>query len=577
MNHFILMTFFGIIAISMNARPTSAAEATMRLRGSDLTFTGTVISFDGKIYSLETTVFGKVKLDIRRFECISGACSATITNSAAAAGPDFGIYGAKSAGTKLMPDLIGAYAKSINSHSNLKVSNDAEEAKFELTDAQGVKLASIDLKTHGSATAFTGLTKKRAAIGVSSRPINDEEANLLPSVRQHVLADDALLVVVSPQNPLSSISMKQLASVFSGAITDWSQLGQAPGKIKLYARNKGSGALKSLIPYLIKAGGGQIAPNTKRFGSDGELSDAISLDPFGIGVTSFGSKREAKALTISTSCGITYTPSIFDIKTKEYPFARHLFLYTTTKSSTSHAAGLVKYSLSEQAQKIISAAGFIDRSLVYLPFKNQGDRIVRTLDMSSENFNLNLMRKLIKDIGMLSRLSVTFHFRTASFTLDPLSRSKIQQLVTALSSTQMRDKEILLLGFSDAVGPFENNRELSVIRARQVKQEIIRISGGRIDKARLKEKGYGELLPVGCDNDPLGRARNRRVEVWFKAPASAPPAQRIVSTGPPLAIKQISSVSDKSQNKRLFKEFDKWRQEKQLTKEFIKWRKARQN
>lgn len=591
---YIRFALLALIAFSAAAGPVLAAEATMRLRGSDLTFTGEVISFDGETYRLETELFGTVNLDLRRFECIDGACLSKATTATAAVGPDFAIHGSSSVGNKLMPLIIAGYAESIGGSVNAPTKRLPEEFKVELLGGQGTKVASIDLITQGSTSAFSALAEGKVPIGMSSRPINNAEADLLPSLREHVLAYDALLVIVSPQNPISTISADQLASVFTGAISDWSALGQAPGKINVYVRKEGSGSLDTFKTVALNGAGRPIAPSAKRLSSDFEISDAVAQDPRGIGITSFAYSRKAKSLSIATECGITYSPSIFNAKAEEYPLSRHLFLYTRLKSNGGHANGLVDYALSTEAQKIISNAGFINRWFESLAFKNQGDRIVSSFDMSSDNFNLDLMRQLIKEIGQLSRLSVTFRFRSGSFSLDPRSRTKVGHLAALLSGDQMRGKDILLLGFSDALGAFDQNRELSVIRAREVKQEILRLSNGRIDGSRVKVKGYGELLPVGCNDSPLGRARNRRVEVWFdasfatsnqknvstapsqqeKSPA-APALQQSAVTAPaaPQAKASPAPASAKSPNS--FNLTDD--QKTQLFQEFLEWRGSEQN
>lgn len=56
-----------------------AADATLRLRGGQQTFTGNVISFDGYTYRIETQLFGIVNIDLKRFECIAGACAVETT------------------------------------------------------------------------------------------------------------------------------------------------------------------------------------------------------------------------------------------------------------------------------------------------------------------------------------------------------------------------------------------------------------------------------------------------------------------------------------------------------------------
>lgn len=53
---------------------TLADEVTMRLRGAEQEFSGKLMSFDGKVYVLETQLFGEMNFDVSRFECVSGAC-----------------------------------------------------------------------------------------------------------------------------------------------------------------------------------------------------------------------------------------------------------------------------------------------------------------------------------------------------------------------------------------------------------------------------------------------------------------------------------------------------------------------
>ena len=74
--HAAVLCSLGLSALAAMSGPSAAAEATMRLRGSTQTFTGNVISFDGKSYLIENDIFGKIYIDTGRFECIAGACAA---------------------------------------------------------------------------------------------------------------------------------------------------------------------------------------------------------------------------------------------------------------------------------------------------------------------------------------------------------------------------------------------------------------------------------------------------------------------------------------------------------------------
>ena len=59
---------------SVTGAAISADEVTMRLRGAEQEFSGKLMSFDGKIYVIETPLFGEMNFDVSRFECVSGPC-----------------------------------------------------------------------------------------------------------------------------------------------------------------------------------------------------------------------------------------------------------------------------------------------------------------------------------------------------------------------------------------------------------------------------------------------------------------------------------------------------------------------
>jgi phosphate transport system substrate-binding protein len=75
----------------------------------------------------------------------------------------------------------------------------------------------------------------------------------------------------------------------------------------------------------------------------------------------------------------------------------------------------------------------------------------------------------------------------------------------------------MLVGFTDDVGAFDSNRELSQERAEQVLAELQQRAGDRLQNVNLTYRGFGEVAPTACNQEDRGRAINRRVEVWIQA------------------------------------------------------------
>ena len=509
------------------APPAQAEQVTLSMTGSDLVFSGELVGYDEDSYTIKLQQLGTLRLARNRFTCVQGACPGAAPPKLAAlnSGPDFGIHGSNTIGAQLMPALIEGYAEAIGANAIKRVGDQAEEVEFELLSGDGQKLAKVDLRSHGSGTSFPSLARGDAQIGMSSRPIKEQEETFMEMAgylamrapgKEHVVALDGLLAIVSPQNPLASISIDDLAKVFAGEISDWSDLGLPPGPINVYARDDKSGTYDTFNSLVLKPAKRKISPEAKRFESNADLSDEVAADPQGIGFTGIAYQRNSKVLAISSSCGIEQSPSVFSVKTEEYPLSRRLYLYSTRSLTAPHGQRLLAFALSDEAQDIVVDVGFIDQSIDRLAFAAQGDRIARALDRDAGDFDLGLMRQATSELSKAERLSTTLRFNFGSAELDNKAQQDIARLAGQLDRAAYRQRQFLLVGFADSVGPPEKNRTLSLARARQVQAALQIAAGRQLPESKVLPLGYGELMPVACNDSSRGRAMNRRVEVWVR-------------------------------------------------------------
>ena len=323
-------------------------------------------------------------------------------------------------------------------------------------------------------------------------------------------------VVTHPSNPISAISLEELALVFSGTISNWAQLGGNDAPINLYVRGEESGTFQTFGSLVLGPFGVDMSPIAQRYVSNIRLSDSVAADPNGIGVTAASAVRAARALSIRQECGILVSPSTFAMKTSEYPLARPLYLYTPPKNVPAHARQIVEFAKSEEAQSLIAEAGFVNQAVETRSINDMGGRIVHALTNADE-FSPALMRELLIDLKDAQRLSTTLRFTPGTSNLTPQSQSEARKLAEELALGGYSGRELLLLGFTDSVGQFELNRQLSTRRA-QVAESVIRSSvpEGALETVQIALKGYGELMPVGCNTNINGRSANRRVEVWLR-------------------------------------------------------------
>ena len=508
-----------------------AAEITLTLKGGGgFRIVGELKSYDGKKYTIINPSFGRMEVDGSRFDCVSSECPTGPVKAAVSPASLFGrskaefeIAGSNTIGSQLMPLIIKAYGSKLKLNVTQVPQPDPLDLVFNFADGNGRELAAITLRRHGSSTSFRALQAKTAAIGMSSRPIKDAEAGRLNAAglgnmrsvsHEHVIGLDGLVIITAADNPAISMSLDDVGKVFSGQITDWSQLGYPPGEIKVYAPGPDSGTWESFNTLVLKPRNLELVSTTKRTGNHAEQSDMVAGDPLGIGVVGLAYQRSAKALNMETTCGLITPPSVFSIKTEEYPLSRRLYLYSPGKPKEPLAAGLLDFALSAEAQPAIKDADFIDRAAEFISFGEQGSRVAYALNAPQGDFDLGLMRTFLTDLKGADRLTYTFRFNTASFFLDNQSQQNVRLLSELMTSDKLRDKSVKLIGFADSGGAFQTNLTLSLARAEAVRTAIVRAGKGKIEPSRLLVKGYGELAPVACNDNSAGKAFNRRVEVW---------------------------------------------------------------
>ena len=511
-----------------------AGEVTLKMKGGDFSVSGELQSFDNSKYTLQSKSFGVMSLDANRFDCEGAGCPqpgvpfvSLQAGPKGAAGqiPHLILSGSNTIGNQLMPAMIQAFAKAQGMKATKIVGQDPLDITFKFSDPKGNDAGSIELHRHGSSTAFQAFEQKaQIDVGMSSRRITDAEADKLQSLgypdmrlpaSEHVMGLDGLAVFVNASNPAVSLSLDNIAKIFAGTIKDWSEVGLPAGKINVYASTPASGTFDTFDNLVLKPRNLTLTDTAKRTENHAEQSDLVAADPNGIGFAGVAYERNARALNIETSCGLIVKPSIFSMKSEEYPLTRRLYLYTAGEPANPMVRAGIAFYLSPEGQNVVRDSGFVGQKPEALDFQSQTARIAYALNAPQPDFDLALMKTLISDLKPAKRLSVTLRFDIASFALDSKAVVDITRLRDLIESSDYKDKTIILAGFADGQGRFDTNLILSQKRADAVLAALQK-PGNKPLSAHVITKAYSQLAPVACNGTPESRFFNRRVEVWVK-------------------------------------------------------------
>jgi len=242
------------------------------------------------------------------------------------------IKGSDTLGAKLVPQLAEAY----------KAAN------------PGV---SFEIAAEGSTTGIAAIIDGTAQIGMSSRRAKPTELSAAQakgvSMKPTIVAYDGIAVIVNANNPIGTLTKRQVEQIFAGDITDWSAVGGTPGKISVYTRNTSSGTYSDFKDLAMKKR--DYASSSQKMAGNEQIASEVGKNPNGIGYVglAYDNAPGTKVASIEGA-----TPSKESVLAKKYPYARPTFYYTNGEP-VGEAAKFVEFTLSDEGQKIASQVGFV--------------------------------------------------------------------------------------------------------------------------------------------------------------------------------------------------------------------------
>lgn len=222
----------------------------------------------------------------------------------------------------------------------------------------GVK---ITYETTGSSVGIKNLFSQTFSLAASSRELKSVEVE--KGALKTKIAIDGLTVAVNKSVNISNLSMNQLANIFAGNITNWSEVGGDNIPIELIVRDETSGTYGSFTEIVIQGSLGKSVEQSKKAivaKENGEVATKIATTPgaigyIGMGFASIVSDKGGKELSIDN-----VLPTIDNVLDKKYPISRALYVVTINEPKQgSIEKAFIDYLLSTEGQDIVVEKQFI--------------------------------------------------------------------------------------------------------------------------------------------------------------------------------------------------------------------------
>lgn len=203
----------------------------------------------------------------------------------------------------------------------------------------------------GSGSGIKAVQEGRCDIGLSSRSLKEDEK--AAGLTETVLAYDGIAIIVNPENTVSDLTLAQIADIYTGKITNWSEVGGTDGEIVRIGREAGSGTRDGFESI---TGTEELCQYRQELSSTGDVITTVAGNPNAIGYASLASVKDSvKALRVD---GVT--PTEETVKDGSYAVQRPFMLVTRTGEDLSDTAQqFFDYVTSTDANEVISSAGVV--------------------------------------------------------------------------------------------------------------------------------------------------------------------------------------------------------------------------
>lgn len=223
----------------------------------------------------------------------------------------------------------------------------------------------ISVTGGGSGTGIAALLNGTTDICASSRNIEAKETALAAqkgiTPKEFGVARDGIAIIVHPSNPIAEVTQEQLMKIYTGAYTNWNQVGGPDQAIIALSRESSSGTYVFFQEHVLKKA--DYAPGVRLLAATAAIIQSAGDDKSSIGYAGLGyaveAKEKVKILKVKANdTAPAIMPSDTTVRSGEYPIARALFFYVNGEPK-GEVKDFIDFCLGEAGQKIVTENGYV--------------------------------------------------------------------------------------------------------------------------------------------------------------------------------------------------------------------------
>ena len=242
---------------------------------------------------------------------------------------------------------------------NLPVAEAAEVLRAE-------RRMNIQVDTQGgSAGGISALGDGLVQVGMSSKPVSDDDRKKYPNVAFHPvrIGEDAVALIVSKDvwdGGVRSLSKQQAKDVYESRVTNWKDLGGPDRRIAFFNKEPGRGTWEVFVHWVYGNAKKAPAVSFPEVGGNEETRNKVASTPGALGQlsSSWADGKTVFALALKTDAGQDVLPTPANVATGTYPMSRPLYVLTNGEPA-GEAKVLVDFLLGDRGQALVRKHGYL--------------------------------------------------------------------------------------------------------------------------------------------------------------------------------------------------------------------------
>lgn len=516
------------------AAPVALLAQDVDLRSPDefISVEGEIVGFNGVMLRVETSV-GPVSVPASEVICYGQGCLETIASN------DFGltadnfqdivseVFAAVEAAADdltvsfdapiyetLYRTVAGAFAVANSTSTRVEL---ASSGDVSMESGDGNQTANLTIADSGSASDVTIETVTLNGTAPEAYTASADWA-AGDGLSHQMVGLQSFSVVVAPNAAMSEISINDLARIYAGEITNWSQIGGADVNILPLQMPTNSLVGAEVARLVMEPAGKEIAGNILTMADESGILASINQFPGSVSIVSSTSTNEDVAIPVAGSCGVAVVPNAFNIVSGDYPLSRPVMATYSQIPNTTLITEMLDFASNDVAQGLLEREGFISHDSVLLDGAEKNARLTGLLDAPLDNIQRAVAAEMFQELFDADRLSPTLVGGTTSGPEGAWNRAVFVDLLDMLSNGDNAGREIVFVGLGASTAGSEAAIAVSADAAADMLSTFEQFAGPAIASGgySLASYGFGDVAPVTCIDGQVAGSEYSRIEVWIR-------------------------------------------------------------